>query len=54
MFFSQNFVIIIIIIIIIIPGEFFIPVLADGFSLESEWQQASSDLQDSPKYSGWS
>ena len=34
-----------------IPHEFYIPLLAGGLSLESEWQQVSSDLQDS---SGWS
>ena len=28
------------------------PALADGFSLESEWQQAFSDLQDSSQYFG--
>ena len=34
--------------IIILPiWEFFTPVLADGFPLESEWQQVSSSLQDS-------
>ena len=27
--------------------EFFTSALADGFSLESEWQQVSSSLQDS-------
>ena len=27
-------------------------VLADGFSLEFEWQQVSSNLQDSSQYSG--
>ena len=27
--------------------ELFISALADGFSLESEWQQVSSSLQDS-------
>ena len=40
-------VIIIIIIIIIHSLEFFTSALADGFSLESEWQQVSSSLQDS-------
>ena len=34
------------------PLEFFTSVLADGFSLEFEWQQVSSSLQDSSKYSG--
>ena len=37
-----KFIIIIIIIIIITPFGFFTPALADGFSLESEWQQVSS------------
>ena len=36
------------------PLEFFISVLADGFSLEFEWQQVSSSLQDSSQYSGHS
>ena len=31
--------------------EFFTPGLADGLSLESEWQQVSSCLQDSSQYS---
>ena len=33
------------------PLEFFTPTLADGLSLETEWQQASSSLQDSSQYS---
>ena len=37
----------IIIIIIIRSLELFTSALADGFSLESEWQQVSSSLQDS-------
>ena len=45
--------IIIIIIIIITPSEFFTSALADGLSLEFEWQQVSSSLQDS-EYSGHS
>ena len=44
----------IIIIIIITPLEFFTSVLADGFSLEFEWQQVSSSLQDSSQDSGHS
>ena len=43
-----------IIIIIIYSLEFFASVLADGFSLEFEWQQVSSSLQDSSQYSGCS
>ena len=31
--------------------EFFTPELADGFSLEFEWLQVSSSLQDSSQYS---
>ena len=46
--------IIIIIIIILIVREFFTPALADGFPLESKWQQISLSLQDSSQYSGWS
>ena len=34
------------------PLEFFTSVLADSFSLEFEWQQVSSSLQDSSQYSG--
>ena len=34
------------------PLEFFTSVLADGFSLEFEWQQVSTSLQDSSQYSG--
>ena len=34
--------------------EFFSSVLPDGLSLEFEWQQVSSSLQDSSQYSGWS
>ena len=34
------------------PLEFFPSVLADGFSLEFEWQQVSSSLQDSSPDSG--
>ena len=40
-----------IIIIIIYSLEFFTSTLADGLSLEFEWQQVSSSLQDSPQYS---
>ena len=34
------------------PLEFFTSVLADGFSLEFDWQQVSSSLQDSFQDSG--
>ena len=33
------------------PWKFFTPALADILSLESEWQQVSLGLQDSPQYS---
>ena len=34
------------------PLQFFTSALADGFSLEFEWQQVSTSLQDSSQYSG--
>ena len=40
-------IIINIIIIILLFSEFFTPVLADGCSLEFEWQQVSLSIQDS-------
>ena len=40
------------IIIIIYSLEFLTSTLADGLSLEFEWQQVSSSLQDSSQYSG--
>ena len=42
----------IICIIIIYSLEFFTSTLADGLSLEFDWQQVSSSLQDSSRYSG--
>ena len=48
----MRIIIIIIIIIIIYSLEFFTSALADGFLLESEWQQVYSSLQDSSQYSG--
>ena len=45
-----NIIIIIIIIIIIYSLDFFTSALADGLSLEFEWQQVSSRLQDSSQY----
>ena len=39
-------------IILLLFTEFFIPALANGFSLEFEWQQVFSSLQDSSQYSG--
>ena len=35
------------VLVIIIHWEFFTPVFARGFSLEFEWQQVLSDIQDS-------
>ena len=51
---SQQFCrfIIIIMIVIIHSLQLFTSALADGFSLESEWQPVSSSLQDSSQYSG--
>ena len=40
------------IIIIIYSLEFFSSALADSLSVEFEWQQVSSSLQDSSQYSG--
>ena len=34
------------------PWEFFASALADGLSLELEWQKVSSNLQDTSQYSG--
>ena len=47
-------IIIIVIIIIIIILEFFTSASADSLSLEFEWQQFSSSLQDFSRYSGCS
>ena len=47
-----SFSLIFIISIIIYSLEFFTSALADGLSLEIEWQQVSSSLQDSSQYSG--
>ena len=41
-------------IIILLFWEFFTSVLADGFSLEVEWQQISLNLWDFSLYSGLS
>ena len=47
---KKEYIIIIIIIIIIIPSlEIFTSTLADGSSLESEWQQVSSSFLKSPR-----
>ena len=49
---EQQNALVIIIIIIIYSLEIFKSALADGLSLEFEWQQVSSSLQDSSQYSG--
>ena len=41
-----------IIIIITHSLELFTSAVADGFSLDSEWQQVSSNLQEYSQYSG--
>ena len=43
---------ILLLLLLFTPLEFSTSVLADGFSLEFEWQQVSSSLQDSPQDSG--
>ena len=48
--FSCKVEVLIIIIIIFSHRDFFTPVLTGGISMESEWQQVSSDLQDSSEY----
>ena len=48
----NHFLRIIITLLLFTPLEFFTSVLADSFSLEFEWQQVSSSLQDSSQYSG--
>ena len=45
--------ILLLLLLFVLFWEFFTPVLTDGFSLESEWQEVSSSLQDSSQYSGW-
>ena len=49
---GNTIIIIMIMIIIIYSLEFFTSALADGLSLEIEWPQVSSSLQDSSQYSG--
>ena len=39
-------------IIILLLWEFFTPALADGLSLEFEWQQISASIWNSSQYSG--
>ena len=48
----MKLIIIIIDIIILFIREFFTLALTDGFPLESEWQQVSSDIQDYSQYFG--
>ena len=49
---SLVIIIIVIIIIDLLVWAFFTPVLANGLSLESERERASSSPQDSSRYSG--
>ena len=51
-FLSQVHVFWLSLLLLFTPLEFSTSVLADGFSLEFEWQQVSSSLQDSSKDSG--
>ena len=53
-FASSIFLLIIIFVIIIYLLKFFTSALADGLSLEFEWQPVFSSLQDSSQYSGHS
>ena len=48
----KSFLLLLLLLLLFTPLEFFISVLADGFSLEFEWQQVSSSLQDSSQDSG--
>ena len=52
--YNVRIIIIIIIITIIIPWEFLTLVSADSLSLEFDWLQVSSSLQDSSQCSGCS
>ena len=54
MFISFLFIIIIFIITLLIWEFFYAAALADSFSLEFEWKQVSSSLQESSQYSGQS
>ena len=45
-------VLLLLVLLLFTPLEFLTSVLADGFSLEFEWQQVSSSLQNSSQYSG--
>ena len=51
-FFFFFFLLLLLLLLLFTPLEFFTSVLADGFSLEFEWQQFFSSLQDSSQYSG--
>ena len=54
LFISSNLLLLLLLLLLLsfIPLEFFTSVLAGGFSLEFEWQQVSSSLQDSSHDSG--
>ena len=47
-----RFVILLLLLLFVLFWYFFIPVLADGFSLKFEGQQVSSNLQGFSQYSG--
>ena len=42
-----------VLLLLLLLFEFFIPALVDSFSLDFEWQQVSSSLQESFQYSCW-
>ena len=50
--FASSLFYLLLLLLLFTPWEFFISVLADVLSLEFEWQQVSSSLQDSSHYSG--
>ena len=52
-FFFFFFLLLLLLLLLFIPWEFFTSALADGLSLEFEWQQATYVPQDSSQYSGW-
>ena len=52
--FIRLLLLLLLLLLLFTPLEFFTSVLADGFSLEFEWQQVSSSLHDSSQNSGCS
>ena len=51
---TWNYICLLGIFIILVIREFFTPALADGFSLESDWQQVSLNFKDTSQFYGWS